>query len=353
MWNSNPRHNGLRSELTHTFNALLGFQITPRTRFVITDSLWWSGDKTWNYGENYVYSPEEQTARNDSHYMNKLAASMSFELTVNIKANIHGSYNIKRYDNSNLARLYDEDLYTLGGSVNQVFNRHFSYGVYSTYTTFDRATHGKVEDRPGPVDNGVAYLSSGVQAAYDFLGDKRFVFSGSTGHSMYWYEADNIPNEQRWGDLFLRLTMYQQERTGGSVGLRLGRTYSDLFPYSSQGDFSVDASIFTTIGRPNKRNVKVGANASLHRRTFKIQHLDDDTDHALWMRWLSENGYAEKGNHDVYAARVWASYRLTQNIDTSCFFGYNETISDVSNDYSEQTIGGSVTIKFDSMKSLF
>ena len=353
IWHTNPREGGIESELTHSIDALLGFQITPSTRFVITDNLWWSGDKTWNYGENYVYSPDERAARDDTHYMNKLSAMLSLELTVHLKATIDGSYHIKRYDDNHLAFLYDEDIYKLGGSLTQVYNRHFSFGVFTEYTSFDRSTHGKITDRPAIIDMGVQYLKSGFQASFDLFGDKRFVFNGDTGYNHLWHEADNIPDDSMWGDTTIKLNIYQQERTGGSLGVRFGKQYSDIFPYSSQGDNSFYGSIFTTIGRPNMRNVKVGVDGEWRRREYKAYNMDDDVGADRWYSWLGANGYAEKGTHNNYWLRVWAKYRITQNIDTSVFYSYEEVVSDVNNDYSAQIFGGSVTFTWDTMRSIF
>ena len=346
VWYSNPREGGVKSQFSQGFDLRLGTQLSPRSRFVLTDNLHFSPDSKWNYNnDEYSYSPEDYESRKDEHYVNKLYAQLTREFTRLLRGEINGTYQIKRYDKKNLAEYYDEDLYIIGGSLQIVQNRHISYGVYSRYTIYDRSTHGTVDDRPGRVDNGVTYWNNGLQATYDLFGNKRFVFNGSIGYNQLWHEADNVDDESMWGDSTIDLTMFQQERTGGKIGYRLGKAHSDIFPYSSQRDNAFFGSVFHAFGKAD-RSLKIGTDFELRTRKFKLITIDDDADIDLWNAWLAENGYARTGKHDTTYLRLWAKYRITDNVDTSVFYSYEKVKSDVTNDYTANTVGASVTIRF-------
>ena len=345
IWNTNPREGGTKSEFTHGADALLRFQASPRTTLLFTDNLTWSGDKSWYYGDVFTDTPAERSVRDDKHYVNRAHLELSRNMSARLNGNVYGTYQIKRFDNTRLANHYDEDVYVIGVGITKIRNTHLSYGLYARYTRFDRSTHGKIEDRNGIIDNGVQYIDAGFRITYDIRGDKHLVLNATSGYNYMWYEAEINEDGGKFGDVTLSLSINQTERTGGAIGFRYGRNYSEIFPYSSQDDFSIFGSIFTRVDKSG--DLKLSASFEYRKRSYDLITVDPDSyDAASWESWIVENAYQASGDRISIYLRLGADYKLTKSISFGAFYSYENVESDVDTDYTENVFGASVTVTF-------
>ena len=162
---------------------------------------------------------------------------------------------MKRYDEEYAANRGDEDEYSVLGELMHRQNRNISYGLFAEYTAFDRTRDGAKADplstdgSPLRIDAGVQYVTMGVQLSYDFLGDGNHVLWGRTGYNFMWYEADDLDDDDMWGDSRVEFAFRQLERTSGRVGVRYGNEYADVFPFSSQENTTLYGNMSRRFGR--------------------------------------------------------------------------------------------------------
>ena len=346
----NPRQGGTENELSHAARALLEYYLGARTELTISDNYWWSGDKDWYYGENYEFAPGERDTRRDDYYRNELAVSIKRDIATDNWAKITGRWKIKRYDKNELADYGDEEEYILLGELMRRQSRHLSFGVFSEYTAFDR-NNGKTAaplggtGTDGKIDTGVQYLNTGIQATYDFSGNQKVVLSARTGYTYMWYKASDIKSDDMLGDSVVELLLFQQERTSGRIGLRYGMEYGNVFPYSSQDNTTVFASLSQLLGRQNK--LRVGVDAEYRTRKYELAKIDPDAEnYGYYQQWREERGYASDATRDSTYIRLHASYKWTADLSTSLFYSYEDVDSEVDTSYTENTVGINATYRF-------
>jgi hypothetical protein len=324
----------------------LRFHVTPLTVFSATEGYYWNGSKHFNYGDDYIYSPEDRALNNDDYSVNKVSATLDHTFTSDFNASVQGIYQIKRYDNEAFSERYDEDTITGLIQVNKIQSRKLSWGVNSQYVIYDRGdSHGKIDDRIPEVDNGVSYWITGLQASFDIFGDTRFVLKGRAGYNYLTYEADEIKNDDMIGDSSVELAIHQNERTRGLLGFRVGKTQSDIFPYSSQDDSTVYGSVSTILGRTT--DTRVGVDAEYRTRSYDLVTIDPEAANAAyWTQWVNDHGYRANGDRDSIYVRVWANHKFTDNFVAAIFYSFEDVDSDVDTSYTENIFGASVTVKF-------
>lgn len=347
----NPREGGTDNELSHAVRADLDLYIGGRTEVKISENYWWSGAKDWHYGEDYVFAPDELETRNDDYYKNDFVVAVKRTLTADDYLRISGKYNIKRYDEEELALYSDEDEYVFHAELMRRQSRYLSYGLYTEYTAFDRNNGDSAdpmggEETVGIVDVGIQYINSGIQIAYDLFGNQQFIFSARTGYNFMWYEADGIDDDSMLGDSVLELLLYQQARTSGRIGMKYGKAYADIFPYSSQKNTTLFASVSRILGKRNK--LRLGATLEYRTRTYELADVDPDAENYDFyqdrLAQMREEG--DDGKRDSTGVRLNASYKWTSNFSTSVFYSYENVDSDVDSSYTENTIGVNATLKF-------
>lgn len=347
----NPREGGTDNELSHAVRADLDLYIGGRTEVKISENYWWSGAKDWHYGEDYVFAPDELETRNDDYYKNDFVVAVKRTLTADDYLRISGKYNIKRYDDEELALYSDEDEYVFHAELMRRQSRYLSYGLYTEYTAFDRNNGDSAdpmggEETVGIIDVGVQYINSGIQIAYDVFGNQQFIFSARTGYNFMWYEADGIDDDSMLGDSVLELLLYQQARTSGRIGMKYGKAYADIFPYSSQKNTTLFASVSRILGKRNK--LRLGATLEYRTRTYELADVDPDAENYDFyqdrLAQMREEG--DDGKRDSTGVRLNASYKWTSNFSTSVFYSYENVDSDVDSSYTENTIGVNATLKF-------
>lgn len=348
----NPRDGGTEDEWSHAAKANLDFFIGGRTEVNISDNYWWSGAKNWHYGEDYEFAPDELETRNDDYYKNDFVTSVKRTLSADDYLRISGKWNIKRYDDQALADYGDEDEYVFLAELMRREGRHISYGLYTEYTAFDRNSGDSAdpigsggEGTDGVVDVGVQYLNTGIQLSYDFSGNRNVILSGRTGYNYMWYEAPDIDDNEMLGDSTLELLLFQQERTSGRFGVRYGQQFSDVYPYSSQENTTLFASVTRILGKRNK--LRVGADVEYRTRTYELANVDPDAeDYINYQERLEQLGIEGDSKRDSTWVKLNASYRWNSNLSTSIFYSYEDVDSDVDSSYTENTVGINATFKF-------
>lgn len=347
----NPREGGTDNEWSHAARADFDFYIGGRTEINISDNYWWSGAKDWHYGDDYVFAPDELETRNDDYYKNDFVVSVKRTLAADDYIRVSGKWNIKRYDDEALALYGDEDEYVFYAELMRRHSRHLSYGLYTEYTAFDRNNGDSAdpidgEGTEGVIDVGVQYINSGIQIAYDLFGNQQIILSARTGYNFMWYEADGIDDDSMLGDSVVELLLYQQERTSGTIGMKYGKEYANVFPYSSQENTTIYGSIARVLGKHNK--LRLGARLEYRTRTYELADIDPDAEsYGYYQERLARmDGNGGDGKRDSTWVMVNASYKWTSNFSTSIFYSYEDVDSDVDTSYTENTIGVNATIKF-------
>lgn len=348
----NPRDGGTQDEWSHAARGDLDFYIGGRTEVNISDNYWWSGAKNWNYGAEYEFAPDERDTRNDDYYKNDFVTSVKRTLTADDYLRVSGKWNIKRYNDETLADYGDEDEYVFLAELMRRQGRHFSYGVFSEYTAFDR-NNGEAADpigsgsegTQGVVDVGVQYVNTGLQLAYDFFGNKNVILSARSGYNFMWYEAPEIEDNDMMGDSRIELLLFQQERTSGKFGLMYGQQYSDVYPYSSQKNTTFFASVSRILGNSNK--LRVGADFEYRTRSYELADVDPDASGYInYQERLVQIGDNGNATRDSIWIKLNASYKWTSNLSTSVFYSYEDVSSDVDSSYTENIVGVNATVKF-------
>ena len=351
-WYTNPRDGGEDSVFNHAIRSDLDLFLGARTDLSFSDNYWWSGAKDWNYGPDYEYDPTDDKTRNDDYYQNNFRADLNRLISADYSLRFYGQSRIKRYKDDEVSSYSDEDEYVLGSSLMRRQGRRFSYGVFTEYTAFDRnnpesgeADPTSTSGTPDVIDVGVQYLTSGLQFSYDLFGDRNIVLNARSGYNIMWYEADDLEDEKTIGDSQVDLAIFQQERTGGKVGLRYGKEYAQVYPYSSQKNMTLFASVFRTLGRRN--NLRIGVDTEYRTRSYKLADMDPDAEeYGYYLQRLEEIGNDGDAKRDSIYVRANASYRLTSSLSTSVFYSYEDVNSDVDSSYTENTIGLNATYKF-------
>jgi len=346
----NPREGGTESEWSHAVRGLAEYHMSPRTTLTVSDNYWWSGAKDWHYGEDYEFDPNETQTRNDDYYKNNLSLAIRHQFSDSSWARATGRWNIKRYEEQFIADYGDEDEYVLLVELMRRHGRRLSYGIYSEYTAFDR-NNGEAarpiggSETPGRIDTGVQYLNTGVQVAYDFFGDRSVVVSARTGYNYMWYEADGIEDDDKIGDSVVELLLFQQARTSGKIGLKYGKEYGNVFPYSSQENTTLFASLSRVVGRQNK--LRVGADVEYRTREYELAKVDPDAEiYGYYAQWIERRGHDGSAKRDSTFLRLHASYRWTEDFSTSVFYSYEDIDSQVDTSYTENTVGINATYRF-------
>ena len=343
----NPRSGDEEEEWSHMAKGDIEFNITPLTIFRLTDLYIWSGAKDWYYDADYELGERELEAREDDYWENLLRPSILTQLTADDTFKLSGLWRVKRYDEEYAADRGDEDEYSVLGELMHRQNRHVAFGLFGEYTAFDRTRDGAEADplstdgSPLRIDAGVQYVTLGVQLSYDFLGDGNHVLLGRTGYNFMWYEADDLEDDDMWGDTRIELAFRQLERTSGRVGIRYGNEYADVFPYSSQENMTLYGNVARRFGRMG--NFALSADVEYRMRTYEKDDIDPDAfDHDYYREAFEDK---DAGRDSIWV-RVSAAYEFTEDLTASVFYSYEDVDSDIDAGYTENVVGVSATYDF-------
>ena len=355
----NPRENGMENEWTHSLRADADLHLGPRTKFTLSDSYWWSGQKDWHYGEDYELDPgdsafdeDDDLTRNDDFYNNRLDAALSRTLTADDTVRVGAQWRVKRYDDDEIAAYGDEDEYVFFADFMKRTTRHFSYGVFAEYTAFDRSNGEGFDPEPiagnetPRVDTGVEYATAGFQFEYDVSGNGNVLFNARTGYKFVWYEAEDIEDDETIGDSRAEFVLYKHQRTSGRLGLKYGREFGEVYPYSSQDNTTLYANVTRLVDR--KGDLRLVGDAEYRMRTYDIEDVDPDAEN--YSRYFEDlwekTGGDGKGDRDSLFLRLSAIYRWSEKLSASVFYTYEDVESDVDMSYTENTVGLSATYRF-------
>lgn len=343
----NPRSGGEEEEWSHMAKGDIEFNITPLTIFRLTDLYIWSGAKDWYYDADYELGERELEAREDDYWENLLRPSILTQLTADDTFKLSGLWRVKRYDEEYAADRGDEDEYSVLGELMHRQDRHVAFGLFGEYTAFDRTRDGAEADplstdgSPLRIDAGVQYVTLGVQLSYDFLGDGNHVLLGRTGYNFMWYEADDLEDDDMWGDTRIEFAFRQLERTSGRVGIRYGNEYADVFPYSSQENMTLYGNVARRFGRTG--NFALSADVEYRMRTYEKDDIDPDAFNHDYYREAFEDKDADR---DSIWVRVSAAYEFTEDLTASVFYSYEDVDSDIDTGYTENVVGVTATYDF-------
>ena len=212
-----------------------------------------------------------------------------------------------------------------------VYSSTFSYGLFADYTGWDR-------ESPAELDLGIDYLTVGVKAVLDLSGDGNHLLEGRVGYNHIWYEADDMDDQDLFGDSKLELKLFQQTDTQLYAGVRYGRDFANIYPFSSQEDLAGYASVRQFFGED--RRLQLGASVELRTRTYD---MDDDLNPAARKYVDGHDGKTEFDRDSVYV-RLTAKYALTENFGVGAFYTYEDIDSEVASSYKENVFGVNATL---------
>ena len=223
-------------------------------------------------------------------------------------------------------------------------SKFLSYGMFADYTSFDRCSDATKQDGY-QIDQGVDYVTVGGQVALDLEGNKNDIIVAQLGYNHAWYEADELDDQNMFGAASLELRLFQQNDTRLLAGVRYGRDFSDIYPFSSQEDLAGYVSV-TQYGFDRKFR----ATASLELRN-RHYDLKDDLDPTAYRYGYAEslkgaNGGDTEYDRDSVYVRLSTAYDFTEYLTGSAFYTYEKIDSDVGTSYTENVFGLSATVKF-------
>ena len=268
-WYDNVRRGREEFSVNHTAKLFLRYHATPNTILTVSDKYWWSGQKDIWYGDDFTYDPSRDSRISDDYFQNTFRASVKHYFTDVFYSKVSGAWRVKRYDADEKARMSDEDQYDARLDLMYVASKFLSYGVFVDYTSFDRSSDATKKDGY-KIDQGVDYVTAGAQAVLDLEGNKNDLIVAQVGYNHAWYEADELDDQKMFGAASLELRLFQQRDTRVLAGVRYGRDFSDVYPFSSQEDLAGYVSV-TQYGFDRKFH----ATASLELRNRHYDLLDD------------------------------------------------------------------------------
>ena len=343
-WHDNVRSGKAKSSVNHAANLFLEYQAAPSLTLTVKDRYWWSGQKDIWYGDDFTYDPSRDSRISDDYYENRLRVSAKNYFSDVFFAKITGSWRVKRYDADEKARMSDEDQYGARLDLMYVASKHLSYGVFADYVNFDRNSDA-TKMNGYKIDQGVEYVTTGAQVALDLEGNKNDIVVAQVGYSHAWYEADQLDDQDLVGAASLELRLFQQRDTRVLAGVRYGRDFSDIYPFSSQEDLAGYVSV-TQYGFDRKFR----ATASLELRN-RHYDLDDDLDPTAYRYGYAEslkaaNGGATEYDRDSVYVNLSATYEFTPYLAGTAYYSYEKIDSDIGTSYTENIFGVNATVKF-------
>lgn len=318
----------------HTLRFGLDYSFTPITTLSIKENYWWRDQKDTFYGDSYEYDSARDAGPSNDYYQNRLEGSLKQALSENGDyVKVGGRWRVKRYDEKVYSENNDEDEWGARAEYMHVYSATFAYGLFADYTGWDR-------ESAADMDLGVDYLTVGVQATLDLSGDQNHLLYGSVGYNHIWYEADEMDDQDLFGDSKLELRLFQQTATHVFAGVRYGRDYSNIFPFSSQEDLAGYASVRQYFGQ--ERRFSVGASVELRTRTYDV---DDDLNPAA-AAYVDANAGKKEFDRDSVYVRLSAKYAITDHFGVGAFYTYEDVDSDVGSSFKENVFGvnGTVTL---------
>lgn len=344
-WYDNQRDGKEDSVLEHAFRANLALELSPLTTFTLADTFWYSGAKDYWYGDGYEWDNARGTRVSDEYFENRFRAALKQKLTEGGDyLKVTGRWRIKRYDEDEFADSSDEDEYGARVDLMRVHSKYLSYGLFADYTSWDRCTdaskHGDMK-----LELGVDYWTVGVQGAYDFYGNGDTYLYASLGYNNASYEADDM-DDQDAVDAQVELRLFQSKPTQLLAGVRYGRDFSDIYPFSSQLDLAGYVALTQYLG-PD-RDVWINASLELRNRQYDVEEdLDPSAVRYGYVEALKNaNGGKTEYDRDSVYARLAANCRVTDWLETSAFYTYEKIDSDVGTSYTENVVGVSATLKY-------
>ena len=342
-WYDNVRRGKEEFSVNHTAKLFLEYYATPRTILTVDEKYWWSGQKDIWYGDDFTYDPSRENRISDDYFVNRLRASVKHHFSDVFYGKLSGFWRVKRYDAKEKADTSDEDEYAARVDLMYVASKFLSYGVFADYTSFDRCSDATKKDGY-EIDQGVDYITTGAQVAIDLEGNKNDLVIAQVGYIHAWYEADDL-DDQNSGAARLELRLFQQRDTRVMAGVRYGREFADVYPFSSQENLAGYVSL-TQYGFDRKFH----ATASLELRHRRYDLMDDlDPSARLYGYYESlknANGGATEYDRDSVYVRLSAAYNFTDYLAGSAFYSYEKVDSDIGTSFTENIFGVSATVKF-------
>lgn len=318
----------------HTIRLNLKYNFNPLTSVSIREKYWWRDQQDSFYGDEYEYDAARDSGVSNDYYQNRLEGDIKQILNENGDyLKVGGRWRVKRYDEDVYARTNDEDEWGARGEFIHAQSASFSYGLFAEYTGWDR-------ESPKDLDLGVDYLTVGVKVVCDLSGDGNHFIVGRTGYNHTWYEADDMDDQGLFGDSQLELRLFQQTNTQLYGGVRYGRDYSNIYPFSSQEDLAGYVSIRQFFGED--RRLMLGASLELRTRTYDV---DDDLNPAAKKYVDGHDGKTEFDRDAVYV-QLNAKYKITENFGVGAYYTYEDIDSEIASSYKENVFGVNATVTF-------
>jgi len=316
----------------HTVRLNLDYSLSPLTAVAIKENYWWNDQKDSFYGDAYEYDGSRDSKPSNDYYQNRLEGYLMQKLAQDGDyVKVGGRWRVKRYDEKVFADSNDEDEWGAYGEFMHVYSETFAFGVFADYTGWDR-------ESAADLDLGVDYLTVGVKALFDLSGDGNHILEARTGYNHIWYEADELDDQDLFGDSKVELKLFQQTDTQLFAGVRYGRDFSNIYPFSSQEDLAGYASVRQYFGQD--RRLSLGASVELRTRTYDVE---DDLNPAANQYVDANEGKKEFDRDSVYV-RLTAKYALTENFGVGAFYTYEDIDSEVASSYKENVFGVNATV---------
>jgi len=308
-WHSNPRTNaegGAQNdtELFGTAAMELMHQLSPRVTLSLGDAITYNDDPEVSNGGGNVRASY-------SHIWNTAHAGVAADLSETLATGVNGSYALKRYTDSVVAKDEDEDI--LSGEA------YLKYKMGSGYNLLGLVGASDFKNKSTTQQRGSQVISAGVGVDKVFNPDYIGKIRGGYQHGAYDNSAlDSIDTPNGSAELTLRAASSTRFRLGASYGL-----YAPYVrPYSIQTLTAFSGAVDHDV-LPNRLTL-----------TLDAQYGSGD--------YKEEGATLPGGTDDMVMVGVSATYRVNRIWSLSGGYDYENWDSDVRESFSRNTVNFSV-----------
>ncbi len=310
-WHSNLRDNSQGNsqndaEVFGTAMAELMHQLTPRLLLSIGDAITYNDDPEISNGGGNVRS-------SNSHIWNNAHAGLDYDLTEKLAGGVKASYALKRYTESAVADIEDEDIFE--GEAN------LKYKMGSGYKLIGTAGASQFKNESIVYNRGSTVLAAGAGLEKTFTPDLIGKVMGGYQHATYEDDAfDSIDTPNGSAELTMRAASATRFRVGASYGF-----YAPYVrPYSIQTMTAVNAGVDHDV---LSKRLTVSLNGQYSNGHYK------------------EENAAPGGDDTLMMAGVRADYRLNRNWSLNGGYTLENWDSDVRESFTRNLVDCGVRVQ--------
>ena len=328
QWWQNPRVGRRRSEWTHFAYGEIKFNSGERTEFYVRDSFKYIDDPNiYMGGDEPEFDPENKHLREeDSHYDNRLSASMQYRLSQRLYSRLSGYWRVRRYDDDYLSTVGDEDDWGVSLYTYRQQTALFSYGVNLAYTNYDR-------DNIHDLEMGLETYSIGIGGSYK--ANKYVDLKANFGYERAVHEDSEISDRNYPTETKVEAHITPNLKSRVVLGVKLDVDEGYVFPYVSQERLA----FYSMLTYRHTQRISTTWRLDYRYCDYKVKYSSPSAPEEAFYR-------KRDGSREELFMRAGINYRLDNALTLSAYYSYEDIDSKVTTSYKRNTIGARVKYEF-------